>query len=640
MSYEKFTKNNPIKNELVEILKENYPHLFEDNQISFDKLLKELNFDNSYNIERERERESYGLSWFGKTNSRSVANNLSINTLVPNKELSNNFDNSKNIIIEGDNLEVLKILKNSYFNQVDVIYIDPPYNTGNDFVYNDSFKQNIDEYKINQGLADENGFKTTTNQKTDGRFHTNWLNMIYPRLIIAKQLLKKDGVIFISIDDNEQARLKLLCDEIFGESNFLGNIIWHARRGGGNDAKNITTDHEYILCYSKNNKLCKLIGKLKNDNDFKFTDEFVSTRGKYNLQQFDRASLTYTKSLDYGIKCPDGTIIYPGHVNKDEWSIRRNNNQPRNDWRWMMSEETFFKAKNANFIVFDKKDNKWNVRVKTYQFVEYKNPNKEINRLLKLRSILNDDFGASRDGNVDVENLELKNHFSYPKPMKLIKNILKYFDNKNALILDFFAGSGSTGHAVMDLNKEDDGNRKFILVQLDEKIENNDEFKLISDITRERINRAINKYEYQNQGYKFFKCKSSNIINWNSQNNNEQLSLESINFEEILKEDRSYLDLIYEIGLTMGMKLDSQIEQFDFYFYNKENNMIFLFSDKYKNGFYQIDEIHKIIKNYYELNSDNLQIYLLDCKFKNDEDKLNCLTQIEDISDQIKIVVV
>ncbi len=136
---------------------------------------------------------------------------------------------------------------------------------------------------------DENGFKTTTNQKTDGRFHTNWLNMIYPRLIIAKQLLKKDGVIFISIDDNEQARLKLLCDEIFGESNFLGNIIWHARRGGGNDAKNIATDHEYILCYSKNNKLCKLIGKLKNDKDFKFTDEFVSTRGKYNLQQFDRA---------------------------------------------------------------------------------------------------------------------------------------------------------------------------------------------------------------------------------------------------------------------------------------------------------------------------------------------------------------
>lgn len=589
---------------------------------------------------RERERESYGLNWLGKTNSRSISSNISLNTLVPNKDLSNNFDNSKNIIIEGDNLEVLKILKNSYFNQVDVIYIDPPYNTGNDFVYNDSFKQNLDEYKINQGLVNEDGFKTTTNQKTDGRFHTNWLNMIYPRLIIAKQLLKKDGVIFISIDDNEQARLKLLCDEIFGESNFLGNIIWHARRGGGNDAKNIAIDHEYILCYSKNNKICKLIGKLKDDSDFKFTDEYVETRGKYNLQQFDWASLTYTKSLDYGIECPDGTIIYPGHVSEEEWLIRKNNNQSRNDWCWMMSEETFLKAKNDNFIVFDKKDNKWNIRVKTYQFTEYKNPNKEINRLLKLRSILNNDFGTSRDGNIDIDSLELKNDFSYPKPMKLIKNLLRYFDNKNALVLDFFAGSGSTGHAVMDLNKDDGGNRKFILVQLDEKIENNDEFKLISDVTRERINRAINKYDYQNQGYKFFKCRSSNIIDWSLQNNNEQLSLETINFEQILKDNRTYLDLAYEIGLTMGMRLDSHIEQFESHFYNKENNMIFLFSDSNRNNSYEIEKIHEIIKNYYELNSDNLQVYLLDCKFKNDQDKLNCLAQIEDISDQIKIVVV
>lgn len=588
MSYEKFTKNNPIKNELVEILKENCPHLFEDNQINFDKLLKELN-----------------------------------------------FDNSKNIIIEGDNLEVLKILKNSYFNQVDVIYIDPPYNTGNDFVYNDSFKQNIDEYKINQGLVDENGFKTTTNQKTDGRFHTNWLNMIYPRLIIAKQLLKKDGVIFISIDDNEQARLKLLCDEIFGESNFISTIIWQ-KTTGANDSLYLKETCEYILVYSKSKSLFNINEKLKdilNDKSFKYKDDFFNERGFYKLVNLDNASHTYSKNLDYEIIINEKSY-YPGK-SKENWIKRQNGVHAIKDWQWMWSKEKLNWGLENNFIVVDS----GTIKNKVYQFVD--NSNQKIERSEKFKNLILVNEISNLQGTNEVRNLfDNMKIFDHPKPISLIKYLVNLHTNKNALILDFFAGSGSTGHAVMDLNKEDDGNRKFILVQLDEKIENNDEFKLISDITRERINRAINKYEYQNQGYKFFKCKSSNIINWNSQNNNEQLSLESINFEEILKEDRSYLDLVYEIGLTMGMKLDSQIEQFDFYFYNKENNMIFLFSDKNKNGFYQIDEIHKIIKNYYELNSDNLQIYLLDCKFKNDEDKLNCLTQIEDISDQIKIVVV
>ncbi len=585
--------------------------------------------------ERERERESYGLSWFGKTNSRSIVNNLSINTLVPNKELSNNFDNSKNIIIEGDNLEVLKILKNSYFNQVDVIYIDPPYNTGNDFVYNDSFKQNIDEYKINQGLVDENGFKTTTNQKTDGRFHTNWLNMIYPRLIIAKQLLKKDGVIFISIDDNEQARLKLLCDEIFGESNFISTIIWQ-KTTGANDSLYLKETCEYILVYSKSKSLFNINEKLKdilNDKSFKYKDDFFNERGFYKLVNLDNASHTYSKNLDYEIIINEKSY-YPGK-SKENWIKRQNGVHAIKDWRWMWSKEKLNWGLENNFIVVDS----GTIKNKVYQFVD--NSNQKIERSEKFKNLILVNEISNLQGTNEVRNLfDNMKIFDHPKPISLIKYLVNLHTNKNALILDFFAGSGSTGHAVMDLNKEDDGNRKFILVQLDEKIENNNEFKLISDITRERINRAINKYEYQNEGYKFFKCKSSNIINWNSQNNNEQLSLESINFEEILKEDRSYLDLVYEIGLTMGMKLDSQIEQFDFYFYNKENNMIFLFSDKNKNYFYQIDEIYKIIKNYYELNSDNLQIYLLDCKFKNDEDKLNCLTQIEDISDQIKIVVV
>lgn len=633
MSYEKFTKNNQIKNELIEILKENYPHLFEDNQISFDKLLEELNFDNSYNIERER--ESYGLNWFGKTNSRSISSNISLNTLVPNKDLSNNFDNSKNIIIEGDNLEVLKILKNSYFNQVDVIYIDPPYNTGNDFVYNDSFKQNIDEYKINQGLVDENGFKTTTNQKTDGRFHTNWLNMIYPRLIIAKQLLKKDGVIFISIDDNEQARLKLLCDEVFGESNFISTIIWQ-KTTGANDSLYLKETCEYILVYSKNKSLFNINEKLKdvlNDKSFKYKDDFFNERGLYKLVNLDNASHTYSKGLDYEVII-EGKSYYPGR-SKENWIKRQNGVHAIKDWCWMWSKEKLNWGLENDYIVIDN----GTIKNKVYQFVD--NSNQKIDRSEKFKNLILVNEISNLQGTNEVRNLfDNTKIFDHPKPISLIKYLVNLHTNKNALVLDFFAGSGSTGHAIMDLNKEDDGNRKFILVQLDEEIENNDKFRLISDVTRERINRAINKYDYQNQGYKFFKCKSSNIIDWNSQTNNEQLSLETINFEQILKEDRTYLDLVYEIGLNMGMKLDTHIEQFDSYFYNKENNMIFLFSDKNKNDFYKRDEICQIIKNYYELNSDNLQVYLLDCKFKNDEDKLNCLTQIEDISDQIKIVVV
>ena len=504
---------------------------------------------------------------------------------------------------------------------------------------------------------DENGFKTTTNQQTDGRFDTNWLNMIYPRLIIAKQLLKKDGVIFISIDDNEQARLKLLCDEIFGESNFLGNIIWLRNPGGESDNKFFANTKDYILVYTKNKNNFELKPLLKEMNilDFKQNNSQVFKKGGMleksgeNDRLIDRPNLGYVVyfkkdnneikiQYDYKNGKINERLTLEDKIYHFDDELINKGYEPiiprfiKNTYgRWRMGSEKLTNLFNENKIIFEKdKSGKY----KIYEKIIYEifDPYKKM----QPKDFIS--FTTNSSGTNELKELFDILPFTKPKPISLIKYLVNLHTNKNALILDFFAGSGSTDHAVMDLNKEDDGNRKFILVQLDEKIENNNEFKLISDITRERINRAINKYEYKNEGYKFFKCKSSNIINWNSQNNNEQLSLESINFEEILKEDRSYLDLVYEIGLTMGMKLDSQIEQFDFYFYNKENNMIFLFSNK--NYFYQIDEIHKIIKNYYELNSDNLQIYLLDCKFKNDEDKLNCLTQIEDISDQIKIVVV
>lgn len=377
------------------------------------------------------------------------------------KELHiNPKEENNNLIIEGDNYYALKALQAANL-KVDLIYIDPPYNTGNkDFIYNDSFVEKEDEYK-----------------------HSKWLSFMKKRLTLARELLSDDGVIFISIDDNEQAYLKVLMDEIFGEDNFISNIIWHARRGGGNDVNNIAVDHEYIICYSKIKLKNNLVGINKDSNDYSFEDEYVNKRGRYNLQQFDRASLTYTKSLDYPIIAPDGTTIYPGHSSKEKWIKRINNNEPRNDWRWMMSEKTFKKAKENDFIVFNYNKIKkiWNVRVKTYQFINYKNEN--LDRKKKLRSILTDEFGITMSGNKLIKNLNIK--FSYPKPSNLLKNLIKYFNNKNAIILDFFAGSGTTAQAVMELNQEDNGNRRFILVT-------NNENNIAKEVCRERIYRVIN----------------------------------------------------------------------------------------------------------------------------------------------------
>ncbi len=233
--------SNNLNEEKINQLKHLFPESFIDNEFCIDRLLDSLGLSENYESDK-----TFGLNWVGKNDAKVFANLATNSTLKPNMEKSVDFDNNVNIIIEGDNLEVLKVLRKSYSNKIDVIYIDPPYNTGNDFVYNDKFAQSDIEYKISSGQIDENGNKTTSNQKSDGKYHTNWLNMIYPRLILARQLLNDDGVIFISIDDNEEARLKLICDEIFGEENFVSNLVWKARRGGGNDAKNVAIDHEYI----------------------------------------------------------------------------------------------------------------------------------------------------------------------------------------------------------------------------------------------------------------------------------------------------------------------------------------------------------------------------------------------------------
>lgn len=293
------------------------------------------------------------------------------------------------------------------------------------------------------------------------------LSEFEPRLEKARELLSDDGVFFCSIDDRNHAYVKILLDRIFQSVNFISTLVWKARRGGGNDAKNVAVDHEYILVYAKDREYCNLIGIAKAKDDFEYEDEFVKTRGKYNLQQFDWSSLTYSKSLDYPISCPDGSIVYAGHVDKKTWEKRINDSTKRNDYCWLMAEDTFKKAYSKGFIVFKKNnEGKWNVRVKTYEKITYKL--KDVERRFKLRSIIEKDnfnrnLTTKNGGNQYSEIMGTDYIFMHPKDVNLMSFLFRNFDNKNALILDFYAGSGTTGQAVLELNKEDGGNRKFIL---------------------------------------------------------------------------------------------------------------------------------------------------------------------------------
>lgn len=515
--------------------------------------------------------QRYELTWPDKNKTRVLINKSTTNTLRPIKEKSIDFDKTKNLYIEGDNLEVLKVLRDTYFGKIDVIYIDPPYNTGNDFIYKDKFTKDNTEADIESGNIDEEGNTLVANKAENGRYHTNWLNMIYPRLFLAKDLLSETGVIFISIDDHEYANLKKVCDEIFGEENFIANLIWKSRRGGGNDASFVAIDHEYVLLYAKSIKNCNLSGIEKNDDEFEFEDEFVSTRGKYYLQQFDWSSLTYTKSLDYPITCPDNTKLYPGHVTEEEYLKRINNNASRNDFCWLMSKQTYQKAYENGFIVFEKnKKGQWNVRVKTYQKIDYKL--KPIKRQFKLRSVILEDdeknqLTTKNGGNQFEKVMGSKAIFDKPKDINLIKFFLKHL-NKNSLILDFFSGSGTTAHSIMQLNKEDGGERKWIMIQIPEKTGNDstafsNNFHTICDIGIERIKKVgeIIKKENPNVdiGFRYLKIDSSNI-NDCSINANELVQTQLENFTNSIKPNRSNLDLVFEVMLSKKIPLDTKIE--------------------------------------------------------------------------------
>jgi len=506
--------------------------------------------------------EAYEFTWVGKKASIVEANKPIRKTLRPCKDESVNWDDTQNLYIEGDNLEVLKLLQESYLGKVKMIYIDPPYNTGNDFIYNDDFKMSSDEYADKSGETDEEGNRMFKNTDSNGRFHSDWCSMIYPRLLLARNLLSDDGVIFISIDDNEQANLKKICDEVFGMQNFVASLIWQ-KKTGASDSKGIANITESILVYAKEKKFyASTFTKNNSSYDlsrYRYTDEFIDERGPYYIDNLDRGGLSYSDSLNYGIECPDGTIAFPN--GRSEYI--------NDGWIWKWNKKKIEWARKNKFIEFrktDKKKNGWAVCYKNYLKVD--NENNPIERAAPHKNLITDILNANASATMkDLFNTN--NYFNYSKPIELIGKIIGFVQCNNAILLDFFSGSSTTAHAVMQLNAQDGGNRKFIMVQLPEKTDETSEaykagYKNICEIGKERIRRAGKKILEENKdkegienldtGFRVLKLDDTNMRDvYYSPSEYSQNLLSAL--ESNVKPDRSDLDLLFGCLLEWGLPL-------------------------------------------------------------------------------------
>ena len=471
------------------------------------------------------------------------ANTTTNKTLRPCIEESKDWDNTENLYIEGDNLEVLKLLQNSYFNKVKMIYIDPPYNTGNDFIYIDDFAQNIDEYEEAKGSFDEEGNRLFKNTDTNGRFHSDWCSMIYPRLILARNLLADDGVIFISIDDNEQENLKKICDEVFGEKNFIAQVIWERAYAPVNLKKHFSENHDYIICYAKDidKAICNGLPRASEAND-RYSNPDNDPRGIWKSDNLSVGPIVQSKI--YEIITPGGRKVLPPE-----------------GYCWRLSKEKFKEFVKDNRIWFGKDGN--NVpSIKRFLT--------EVKQSITPMTIWKySEVGHSQDAKQNLKKLfDGKSFFDYPKSVELIKRCIQLYSNESSIILDFFSGSATTAHAVMQLNAEDGGKRKFIMVQLPEETDEKSEafkagYKNICEIGKERIRRAGEKIKEEaglngqdlDIGFRVLKLDSSNMKDiYYSADEYDQGMLE--NMQSNTKEDRTDLDLLFGCLVDWGLELD------------------------------------------------------------------------------------
>lgn len=417
-------------------------------------------------------KERYGMNWPGKSECFRTIQAPSRATLRPCREESVNFDTAENLIIEGDNLEALKLLQKGYLGKVKMIYIDPPYNTGNEFIYPDNYSESLDTYLSYTGQVDAGGRKFSTNTETDGRFHSKWMNMMYPRLFLARNLLREDGVIFISIDDHEVDNLRKLCNEVFGEENFVECFVWKKSYGGGAKEQFAVRQHEFCLLYARNMAILDEFW-LPPDPEaekkyYDGRDEYFATRGPFRIKPLEATkSMDRRENLIFPIRVPDGTEI-----------------MPKRQWWW--SKDRVNRVLAENGLVFTQTDRGWSVSYKQYLIGE-----DGKRRGTKPFSVIDGIY--TQHGTGDLRKIfDDDVVLQFPKPVCLIQKLIQVAGDDNALILDFFAGSGTTAQAVLELNKEDGGHRKFILVQLPEPTGRED-YKTIADITKERVRRVIQK---------------------------------------------------------------------------------------------------------------------------------------------------
>ena len=531
-----------IEQENVEKLREVFPEVFADGKVDLDKLQGLL----GHYIADDKEK--YSFSWKGKTDSMRLAQKRSTGTLRPCKEESKNWDTTQNLYIEGDNLEVLKLLQSSYLNSVKMIYIDPPYNTGNDFVYTDDFADGIAHYKEVTGQA------TKSNPETAGRYHTNWLNMMYPRLKLARSLLTDDGVIFISIDDNEQANLKKICDEVFGEDNFLACIVWEKRFTRSNNARLFASLTDYILAYRKSSVVDYLRTPRTEKSDSIYSNPDNDPRGVWtSVSYVNPATKEQRPNLTYPIINP----ITGQEVN-----------HPTNAWKYEYEKHLIHVKENRLY---------WGVNGEN-TYPRLKKFLCEVEGgMVPVNLWKREDVGTTDAASKELSLLMGAKVFDFPKPVELVKYMSQIAaSDKNSIILDFFSGSATTAHAVMQLNAEDGGHRKFICVQLPEKTDEQSEaykagYKTICEIGKERIRRAGEKIKEESPlttqnldtGFKVFKLDSSNLVKWDNTPTTDEEEVKTRIQDSLfyLVEGREDLDLVYEIMLKYGLSLTLPVEE-------------------------------------------------------------------------------
>ncbi|MDB6253017.1 site-specific DNA-methyltransferase [Lactobacillus amylovorus] len=531
-----------FRTEAAKKLAELFPEIVADGQIDTDALEELLNPD----LEDEESNEKYEFTWRGKKNSKRIADAPARDTtLIADKDKSKNWDKTKNIYIEGDNLEALKLMQKAYSEKIKVIYIDPPYNTGHDFVYKDKFNDSYENYLKETGQLDDEGNVTTTNRESNGRFHTDWLNMMYPRLKLARNLLTDDGVIFISIDDNEDANLKKVCDEIFGENNFLAQVIWERAYAPVNLKKNFSQSHDYILVYAKNALLVETRGiPRKGEANNRYSNPDNDPRGDWKPS--DLSVGPAVQANVYPVKTPSGRVVEPPAGRS--WSLSKKALKER------IQDNRIWFGKNGDAVPSMKRFlselKKTGITPMTiWKYKEVGHSQEATQQLIKL-------MGG-------------KKYFDYPKPVKLIQRAIQLYSENDSIILDFFSGSATTAQSAMEQNAEDGGHRKFIMVQLPEKTDKKsvaykDGYKTIPDIAEERIRRAGEAIQKEHPkadidtGFKVFKLEKSTIKQWDENPENFEAQLELIHSP--FTQDSTNDQRAEEIAIKSGIDLETSPE--------------------------------------------------------------------------------